>query len=72
MQINYIIFHKKEILFQRPIKSYVNTSRQYRIYAEPSAVHKRPGSLQIVLAEASGGGDGCEPPKSFSGSKRWD
>ena len=40
MQINYMIFHKKEILFQRPMKSYENTSRQYtHIYAEPSAAH---------------------------------
>ena len=40
MQINYMIFYKKEILFQRPIKSCKNTSRQYtHIFAEPSAVH---------------------------------
>ena len=46
MQINYMIFHKKEILFQRPIKSYENTSRQYTHIWGALCCPYTPGSPQ--------------------------
>ena len=68
MQINYMIFHKKEILFQRPIKSYVNTSRQYTHIWGALCCPYTPGSPQS-FSGSKRWGDGCEPQNHLAEEK---